>query len=179
MLVREDCPGDRRLVAYLAPAPVSEKVGEILQSLKKTLPAHMIPSAFAFVDAFPLTVNGKLDRAALPPPTDGQARETCASVATPATPVQRELARIWCDVLKKNRVEHSDNFFQIGGNSLLAARVVSRVRGAFQVELKMAAIFRTPTIADLAEQIESLVWARSANARKPAQADERLLEGQI
>lgn len=179
VLVREDCPGDRRLVAYLAPAPVSEKVGEILQSLKKTLPAHMIPSAFAFVDAFPLTVNGKLDRAALPPPTDGQARETCANVATPATPIQRELARIWCEVLKKNRVEHSDNFFQIGGNSLLAARVVSRVRGAFQVELKMAAIFRTPTIADLAEQIESLVWARSANARKPAQADERLLEGQI
>lgn len=179
VIAREDRPGDRRLVAYAAPASASANIREIRQGLNETLPAHMIPSAMIFLDAFPLTTNGKLDRKALPEPDETMAQEEGVDPAEPATPVETALAQIWREILKTKKVGRSSNFFSIGGNSLLAARVVSRIRGAFQVELKMAAIFRTPTIADLAEQIETLVWARHGHARTPPESGDRLLEGQL
>lgn len=179
VVAREVRPGDRRLVAYVAPASASANIREIRQGLNETLPAYMIPSAMVFLGAFPLTTNGKLDRKALPEPDETKAQEEGVDPAEPATPVETALAQIWREVLKAKKVGRSSNFFSIGGNSLLAARVVSRIRGAFQVELKMAAIFRTPTIADLAEQIETLVWARHGNARKPPETGDRLLEGQL
>lgn len=178
VLVREDDPGDRRLVAYVAPRVAAGSLDEIRHSLKETLPVHMIPSAFAFLDRFPLTANGKLDRRALPQP-DGPKHEDAADVAESLTPTEKTLVQICCDVLRRAQVGRSSNFFKIGGNSLLAARVVSRVRGALQVELKMAAIFRTPTICALAEQIDDLIWAREAKSSNAAQTGRQFVEGQL
>lgn len=180
VLAREDVPGDRRLAAYVMPTSASGSLHEIEHSLKRELPDYMVPSAIVFVDAFPLTANGKLDRKALPKPDALRvSEENSAAFAAPATPVQMAVAQMWREVLKVERVGVDDNFFTIGGNSLLAARVLSRVRGQFQVELRMAAIFRTPTIAELAEQVENLVWARQASQRKTSQPGAQMVEGQL
>lgn len=180
VLAREDVPGDRRLAAYVMPANARRSLHEIEQSLKAKLPAYMVPVAFVFVDAFPLTANGKLDRKALPRPDVFRAQnENDAATTTMMTPVQSALVQMWREVLKVEQFSVRDNFFTIGGNSLLAARVVSRVRNLFQVELRMAAIFRTPTIAELAEQIENLVWARQGSRQNKAEAGEQIVEGHL
>ncbi|HEY7817265.1 MAG TPA: amino acid adenylation domain-containing protein, partial [Vicinamibacteria bacterium] len=116
------------------------------------LPEAMHPGAYVFVEHLPLTENGKLDRARLPWPEDsGRARE--AAYVAPRTPVERELARLWSELLRVERVGIHDDFFRWGGHSLLAMQLVSRVRSAFRVELPLRELFQTPTIAKLAETI--------------------------
>ena len=133
-MAREDVPGDRRLVAYVAPASTSAPAGELREFLKERLPAYMLPSAFVFIDTFPLTPNGKLDRKALPSP-ERYSSEPDGSYVAPRTPTEEVLARIWCEVLNLKQVGIHDNFFELGGHSLLATRVISRVRNIFQVEI--------------------------------------------
>ncbi|HEX6038128.1 amino acid adenylation domain-containing protein, partial [Longimicrobium sp.] len=165
VLAREDTPGDVRLVAYTvatgdAPAP------EALRAyLRERLPEHMVPSAFVALPALPLSPNGKLDRRALPAPERG-ARGTAAYVA-PRSDVEATLAAIWSAVLGVERVGVHDHFFDLGGYSLLAVQVASRVQQAFGVSLPLHTLFQATTIEALSVRI--------AQAQLEAQPQDELL----
>jgi amino acid adenylation domain-containing protein len=155
VLLREDAPGEKRLVAYLAIEPEKAFTVDDLRSfLRQKLPDYMTPAAFVTLDALPLTPNGKIDRRALPAPEQSRPELAEAFVA-PRNPVEELLAGAWADVLEIERVGVHDNFFDLGGHSLLATKLFSRIRDAFQVGLPLAALFEAPTIAALAERIES------------------------
>jgi acyl carrier protein len=154
--VREDSPGDKRLVAYIvALQNPSPPIGEFREYLRQKLPEYMIPSAFVFLEFLPLTPNGKVDRKALPVP-DQSRPELQASYQAPRTPVEELLAEIWTEVLRAERIGIHDNFFDLGGHSLLATQVVSRMRRALQLEIPLRALFETPTVAGLAKRIEEI-----------------------
>jgi acyl-CoA synthetase (AMP-forming)/AMP-acid ligase II/acyl carrier protein len=153
----DEVSDDKRLVAYVVTdRPVD--ISELRNFLKLTLPDSMIPSAFVFLDSLPLTPSGKIDRRGLPKP-DRRRPEFESAFVAPSTPTEELLARIWTDVLKLDRVGVDDNFFDLGGHSLLATQVVSRLRDAFRVELPLRSLFERPTVAGLAERIDTLLWA--------------------
>ncbi len=158
VMVREDVPGQPRLVAYVLAAGEGRApaAGRLIEYLRGELPEYMIPSAFVMLEAFPLTPNGKVDRARLPVPEAGGRAASAAGGEAPATPTEERLAQIWAEVLGLQRVGVSDDFFAIGGHSLLATRVVARVRDDFGVDIPLLSIFRTPTVAALAQQIDAL-----------------------
>jgi amino acid adenylation domain-containing protein len=149
VLAREDEPGDRRLVAYAVVGRPAPDASELLHFLKQQLPEHMVPGALVLLDHLPLTPNGKLDRKALPPP----GRRGAAGRALPRDPMEATLALLWSEVLGVPDVGAQDSFFELGGHSLLATQVVSRVRGAFGVDLPLRSIFESPTPAGLAGRI--------------------------
>jgi amino acid adenylation domain-containing protein len=154
--VREDTPGNKRLVAYLVPAlQTAPVISELRGYLKEKLPEYMVPSAFVILDEMPLTPNGKIDRRALPSP--GTARpESERSFVAPRNPTEETLARILLQILNLQQVGVHDDFFELGGHSLLATQVISRLREAFHVELPLREIFEHPTIAELAQVISRL-----------------------
>jgi acyl carrier protein len=154
IVAREEQPGNIRLVAYLTsnrmPAP---NVSELRNFLKEKLPDYMIPSAFVLLDALPHTPNGKIDRNALPAP--GQSRPKLqVAYLPPGTPTEHTLVQVWADVLKLDQVGVDDNFFDLGGNSLLASQVISRVIKTFTIEIPIALLFDSPTISKMAAVID-------------------------
>jgi len=163
VLVREDQPGDQRLVAYVVPAAEVDP-GSLRTFLQQKLPAYMLPSAFVVLEALPLTPNGKLDRRALPPPQPSGAE---SSVAPPLTPVEQQLAQIWQQVLNLPQVERDSNFFELGGHSLLATQVMARIQEAFEVQLPLRSLFEAPTLASLAVQVTD-AGATASGATMPA-----------
>ncbi|MDF2629023.1 MAG: hybrid, partial [Symbiobacteriaceae bacterium] len=152
VIVREDQPGRRQLVAYVVPDEGRQVVSDALRSfLQKQLPDYMVPAAFVLLPALPLTPNGKVDRKALPAPEGGaDANEYVA----PRTPREEIMAGIWCEVLGVSRVGVHDSFFELGGHSLLATRLTSRIRTVFGAELPVRSLFAAPTVAGLVAQIE-------------------------
>ncbi|HZI13366.1 MAG TPA: amino acid adenylation domain-containing protein, partial [Myxococcus sp.] len=163
--VREDVPGDKRLVAYVvAEEGDTLDVASLRQALQQLLPEHMVPSAFAVLEALPLTPNGKVDRKALPSP-DAAALPAQRYVA-PRTPLEEQLAGVWAELLHVERVGIDDDFFELGGHSLLATQLVTRVQGHFGVELPLRQLFEAPTVAALAPRIEEAQRERDT-ARKP------------
>ncbi|MFI0812147.1 non-ribosomal peptide synthase/polyketide synthase [Streptomyces echinatus] len=150
VVAREDRPGDKRLVAYLVPAPEgAPEAGELSGRLRRELPDYMVPSAFVTLEALPLTANGKLDRAALPAPEYG-AQGTGRG---PRTPREQLLCDLFAEVLGREQVHLDDNFFDLGGHSLLAARLASRVRETLGLELGLRMLFEAPTVAGLSERL--------------------------
>jgi len=128
-------------------------VTELRRALGERLPEHMIPSVFMFLREFPLAPNGKLDRKSLPEP-DYCRPELETPYVAPSTPFEIELANIWAELLGLNRVGIHDNFFDLGGHSLTATRVVSRVIKKFQSEIPLQSLFVAPTVAEMAAIIE-------------------------
>jgi amino acid adenylation domain-containing protein len=152
-LVREDEPGQKRLVAYVvAKQEFSLTTSELRGFLKDKLPEYMIPSAFVTLDALPLTPNGKVNRKALPAPDQSRPEQENPFVP-PSTAAEKRIAEIWAQVLKVDRVGIHDNFFDLGGHSLLATQVMSRVRDAFQIELPLRSLFVAPTVAGLGAEV--------------------------
>ena len=147
---REDTPGHRRLVAYIAPRDgVPLSTPELRKVLQSKLPHYMVPSAFVVLDELPLTAHGKIDRNALQAP--GVARlELDKSYTAPRTAVDQVLAHIWQQVLNVERVGIHENFFDLGGHSMLAMQLASRVREDLGIDLQIAAVFSFPTVAGLA-----------------------------
>ncbi len=153
VLVREDRPGDQRLVAYLVPQPGAVPTEEGLRATAaQLLPAFMVPAAWVMLPALPLTPNGKVDRQALPPP-----RAAAPLVATdpvpPRSETEQRLAAIWRALLHVNQIGVHDNFFDIGGHSLLVVALQGRLLEAFGIELPVVALFEHPTIAALASRL--------------------------
>jgi amino acid adenylation domain-containing protein len=146
---------EQRLVAYvvLSGKGARPSAGELRRFVGEALPAYMVPSAFVFVDALPMTPNGKVNRRSLPEPDWGGVVLEDAHVA-PRTPVEDILAGIWSGLLGVERVGVNDNFFDLGGHSLLATQVISRTRDAFSLELPLQQLFEHPTVAGLAECVE-------------------------
>jgi acyl carrier protein len=152
---------DKRLVAYIVCDPSqTPAVGELRAYLKDKLPEYMIPSFFVFIDALPVSPNGKIDRRALP--TLEQFRpETTGEYVAPRTEVERILADLWEQVLRVERVGVNDNFFELGGHSLLATQLVSHIRETFSVELPLRGIFESPTVAEQVGLIGALTLETS------------------
>ncbi|HEX4494362.1 MAG TPA: non-ribosomal peptide synthase/polyketide synthase [Thermoanaerobaculia bacterium] len=174
VLVREDQPGDRRLVAYFVPRAAAEDLpaDELRAFLRDRLPDYMVPAALVRMTDLPLNENGKLDRRALPVPEWGGGAERFEAARTP---VEELLAEVWAGLLAVERVGLRDNFFDLGGHSLLATQVVSRVREIFGVELPLRVLFEKPTIGQLAPEVEAAASAGGPQApplvRMPREGD--------
>jgi len=154
---REDAAGDRRLIAYVVAAPgETSSVSTVRAFLHDRLPNHMVPSIFVPLDSLPLTPSGKVDRKALPEPEHVRP-DVESSFAAPTNDTEQKLAAIWCDVLGLERVGIHDNFFDLGGHSLLLPQVLHRVREAFHVAVPLRRLFEDPTIAGLGLVIEEQI----------------------
>jgi amino acid adenylation domain-containing protein len=169
--VREDRPGDPRLVAYVVPADAAPTASELRAFIRERLPEHLVPSTWVTLEALPRSGTGKLDRASLPAP--GRARPRLSiPFAPPRTPIESELSRIWADALGLDEVGIHDDFLELGGHSLLAAGLVARVREAFGVDLSAAVLLEAPRVDGMATVIaEHLLRTVASEAR------ERLLAG--
>jgi amino acid adenylation domain-containing protein len=151
--------GEKVLVAYAVVAGGSQVTGEHLrQQLKQQLPDYMIPSAVILLDRLPLTPNGKVDRKALPDPDSASLRKPWVE---PATPTERAIASIWEEVLHHQQVSSDDNFFEIGGHSLMATQVISRIRQQFSIEIALRTIFELPVLQSLAQAVDA---SKTSNA---------------
>ncbi len=182
-IVREDGPGDpssslrasKRLVAYIVPigdqAPMTD---ELRSFLKQKLPEYMVPSAFVELRTLPLTPNGKIDRQALPAP-DLERPTLKGNYVAPRTPVENDLAEIWREVLGVEKVGIYDDFFDLGGHSLLVTQVVSRLCETLGIELPVSALFEFVTIAQLTDYVVQMMVEQLDNgeiAHMLAQLDE-------
>jgi aryl carrier-like protein len=147
VMLREDDHSGKYLVAYLPGAATDS--GALQQFLKAKLPDYMVPGTFVALDKLPLTPNGKIDRKALPAPSAGPA-ESKQDCTAPRTATEKRLAEIWQELLRLPQVSVHDDFFDVGGHSLLAMQLMARVRSVFQAELSLRNIFEAPTIAELA-----------------------------
>jgi amino acid adenylation domain-containing protein len=171
VMAREDQPGEKRLVAYLVLAPDMNITRRDLQEVLRTrLPDYMIPAAFVVLDELPVTPNGKVDRAQLPTPSaTNMLHETV--FAAPATPIEDQLASIIADLLGLERVGVDQNFFMLGGHSLLGTQIIARVANSFKVDLSLRTLFEASTIRQLSAEIEQLILARIE-----AMSDEEVLQ---
>jgi acyl-coenzyme A synthetase/AMP-(fatty) acid ligase/acyl carrier protein len=152
-VVMLDPSGENRMVAYFVSEPGNAvDVGQLRRFVRSKLPEHMMPSSFLLLDALPLTPNGKVDRRSLPPvpKTTDHEHEYIA----PRNETEQKLADIWSEVLRLDPIGIDDNFFEIGGHSLLAVKVIARVRKEFGVEVAMRSLFEEPTIAGFSRAIE-------------------------
>ena len=176
VVVRDEAPGEQRLVAYAVLHPSSLARAEDLRSfLKNKLPDYMLPGRFEFLANLPVTPGGKVDRRALPAPGSGRLEGEPSYVA-PRTELEKKLAAIWAEVLQLDRVSIHDNFFDLGGHSLLAVKVVARVEKTLGKKLPVICIFRLPSISELAgilstpgspEQVPGVVPIQPKGSRPP------------
>ncbi|MCA2621159.1 MULTISPECIES: non-ribosomal peptide synthase/polyketide synthase [unclassified Microcystis] len=155
VIIREDTPGDKYLVAYIvAHHERIPMISELRQFLSSKLPLYMVPQAFVFLESLPLTTNRKVDRRALPAPDKiGNRRD---QYVAPRNGIEEMLVQIWTEILKVEQVGIYDNFFEIGGHSLLATQLVSRIRSLFKIELPLRSLFGAATVAELAHLIGQL-----------------------
>ncbi|MFJ2577291.1 amino acid adenylation domain-containing protein [Kitasatospora aureofaciens] len=167
VLVREDRPGDKRLVGYLVPAAGHRiDTAELRRHAAAELPDYMVPAALVVLQKLPLTPNGKLDRAALPAPAfeEEPGRRTGRAARTPR---EQLLAELFAEVLGVESVPLEESFFELGGHSLLAIRLISRIRAVFATQLKLRHLFDHPSVAALAGHLSGADGARPALTRRP------------
>ena len=165
VLLREDTPGDKRLVAYVVGE--TPDTGTLRAHLKQQLPEYMVPSVIVILEALPLTPSGKVARRALPAPDYS---DSAATYVAPRNPVEETLAQLWAAVLGVPKVGIHDDFFQLGGHSLLATRLISRIRDAFNVDLPLKMLFRSPTVGQAADVITTITMTQDLN--KDDESDE-------
>jgi acyl carrier protein len=185
VMLREDTPGDARLVAYVvakqagyavshSDRPTPEKLREWVAA---QMPEYMVPSAVIMLEALPLTPNGKLDKAKLPVPgADATAQD---SFAAPKTPTEEIVAKIWRDVLKKERIGITDSFLDLGGHSLLAIRVLGRINKELGVRLPLRSLFETPTVEKVSAIIDNEIAQRAAAGAAALAAVENLSDAEV
>ena len=150
---KDNAEGNQALVAYIVPADKSALTTSVIRkALAARLPDYMIPSAFVFLDSLPLAGPGKVNLRALPEP--GRARpDLDAPIALPRTLIEVKIAEIWAEVLHVDQIGIHDRFFDLGGDSLMAARIISRIRAEFNIVLPLRSLFDTPTVADMAAAV--------------------------
>ena len=149
-LAGADQPDEARLVAYVVPASHPVPTVNALQAfLRQRLPDYMVPAAFVYLETLPLTATGKVDRRALPRPSTTRPPLAQPFVA-PRTPVEEQLARLWAEMLGLDGIGIHDDFFALGGNSLLAMRIIARVCDTFRVDVSVRSLLASPTVAHMA-----------------------------
>jgi amino acid adenylation domain-containing protein len=156
VVVREEIGGNKRLVAYVVCQPNASldwDQAPLLAALEKSLPDYMIPSTIIELEALPRTPNGKLDRRALPGPTDA-AEKSKGDFVAPKTPLEEKVAAIWRQLLNLERVSSTDNFFDLGGHSLLGLRLVNQLREMLGGNVPFTIIFEAPTVAEMAKALD-------------------------
>ena len=160
VIAHGDVCSEQRLVAYVVAQPDSQlSAAELRSFLEKELPQYMVPAVFVRLESFPLTQNGKVDRAALPAPdADNTLRDQ--EFTAPRTPVEERVGEMLSSLLGLEQVSVHDNFFMLGGHSLLGTQLISQIRGAFGVDLALRTLFESPTIEQLSQEIERLVMAQ-------------------
>lgn len=176
VIVREDTPGDKKLAAYIIKKDDQETdIVELRQFLKTKIPDYMIPSAFIFIDQFPLTPNGKIDRKVLPAPQD-TAPQQAKIYQSPITETEKKLETIWSEVLKLKQIGIDEDFFEIGGHSMIAVTLIVKIEKELGIRLPLAVLFDHGTIHEMALLIDkkseplhwgSLVPIRSKGTKKP------------
>ncbi len=179
VIVREDVPGDRRLVAYAVPHPNQPLTStELRQFLQQKLPDYMLPMVFVLLDQLPLTPSGKVDRRALPLPAATRP-DPQASYVAPRTAIEQQVADIWAQILQLEQVSIHDNFFELGGYSLLGTQVIARLRQTFAVEVPLRLLFESPTVATFTDRVETLRWATQAGQPIPVRTSVTYEEGEL
>jgi amino acid adenylation domain-containing protein len=174
VVIRDDPPAGKRLVAYVVAAPgTSPQPADLRRLAKDRLPEHMVPAIVMLIDRLPLTPNGKIDRRALPAPE--AARQSVEAYVAPRTEAELKVAAIWCEVLGVPQVGASDNFFDLGGHSMLAVKVVARLERAFGVGVPVRVIFETQTLAEQAARVEMMAVVAAPAAPSADALDEVLL----
>jgi amino acid adenylation domain-containing protein len=173
----QDDQGEKQLVAYVVPSEqITLTLADLRRHLRTTLPDYMIPSTFVVLDTIPLTPTGKVDRRLLP--TLAGSRLTLAGeFVAPRTPTEVTLVGFWRDLLKVEQVSIHGHFFELGGHSLAAARLAARIAQAFSIDLSLRSIFQFPTIAELAEHIDTILWTRQVPAEPSS--DTEFEEGEL
>ncbi|OLE50109.1 MAG: hypothetical protein AUI36_19690 [Cyanobacteria bacterium 13_1_40CM_2_61_4] len=157
VIARDIARDDKRLVAYLVPAPGSQPTHSALENFLRTrLPEYMVPAIFVRLDALPLNPNGKVDKNALPAPTPANTVRDDGFVA-PRTPLEERVMGIVAPLLGLEQVSVEDNFFLVGGHSLLVTQLIARIRDTFGVELRLRSLFDAPTVAELSAEVERLL----------------------
>jgi acyl carrier protein len=158
--LREDPSGGRSLIAYVVSASGSQpRLDELRNFLRARLPEYMVPARIVLLDALPLTPNGKVDRGAVAAIRFADSTPD-SGLDSPRTVIEERLAEIVCQLLKLEHVDLEDNFFLLGGHSLLGAQLVARVNDGFGVALPLRTLFDIPTVAGLSAEIERLVLAK-------------------
>jgi len=160
-LIRDQAPD-----AHVRPVPASKHVltpAMLRASLKARLPQYMVPSAYVLMENIPLTANGKIDRAALPA-FSINSTQPAREVRGPRTDTEQAVAAIWAELLGVPNVGIDDDFFDLGGQSLVAIKVVTRLSDAFAIDLPLRNLFERPTVAGLSEIIDGLLWVSTAGA---------------
>lgn len=166
VILREDTPGDAKLVAYVQAEGDAPSPSTLRTHLKSLLPDYMIPAGYVTMADFPLTPSGKIDRKALPAP-EAQARAVTSEFVAPRTPTEALLAELWAEVLRLGRVSIDEDFFALGGHSLLASQILSRLRRDHGIELSFRKFFEAPTIARLAEAVDSAQQSGTPRRQPP------------
>lgn len=170
VLAAEHRPGNKQLVAYaILQGNDSPSAEDLKDFLKLSLPEYMVPAQIVFLDSFPLTQNGKIDRRALPAPTHGNISAAHEFVA-PRTETEKKVAAIWAQLLNVEQIGIHDDFFDLGGHSLLAIRALSRIREEFDVELPLATLLQAPTVAQLAALLQKRDFIPSWSLLVPVRA---------
>jgi amino acid adenylation domain-containing protein len=176
VIAREDVPGDKRLIAYfVAGNPPADLIDQLRSLARARLPEYMVPAHFVSLDALPHTRNGKVDRKALPAPS---ARDVAPRLraATPRTPTEEMVVSAFRDVLEREDFGVFDSFFDLGGHSLTAMRLMSKVRLASGIDLPIRNLFERPSVAALAEAIDALAWVASSRQRPSVTASREEIE---
>lgn len=169
VMVRELSAGDTRLLAYVVAATGQNvDLAALQEHLRTRLPPYMIPQHLSVLDAMPLTPNGKVDRKALPVAELGSSNVD--SYMAPTTEVQTRLAALWADVLRVSRVGIRESFFSLGGHSMLAVRMLNRLRETFGVEIPLRTVFRAQTIEELSAHVEAALLVGGNTGSKEAVA---------
>ena len=164
VVVREDSPGDPRIVAYLVAPGENIATAQLRERLRQTLPEFMVPQNFVWLDALPLLPNGKINRNALPAPSEtgpGKKRE----IRLPSSAMEQSLAKLWRELLRVEQVSADDNFIALGGHSLLLMRMASQVKSQLGLTLPVREYFIAPTLADLACRLEALTIQAALHGR--------------
>lgn len=178
VIARDYEAGDKRLVAYIVTehgSPVTH--AGLRQHLAARLPEHMIPAVFVAMDALPLNSSGKVDRNALPEPNELN-RLSANAYVPPRTATEQRLAELLAPLLEVERVSVDDNFFMLGGHSLLGTQLIARMRAAFGVEIGLRTLFDSPTIAALASEVDRLILIAAARTGESSAANRNMaLEG--
>ncbi|BBC27198.1 non-ribosomal peptide synthetase [Pseudanabaena sp. ABRG5-3] len=163
----DDARGSKQLVAYVVPKTESLTGRAIKSFLKEKLPDYMIPAFFIFLEELPLNANGKVDRRALPTP-DLASPSLESSFVAPSTDTEQAIAKVWQEILKIDQIGIHDNFFELGGHSLIATQVMSRLPQIFSLDLPLSLLFELPTIAELGDRIDTILWASGDALRASA-----------